>query len=364
MSDILAELKDIEEQAKLDTGLSDFGEGDWREAMLRLTEAAHKEAKLSQIGKISLSFLNHGRLKNRLAIQDWVTRHPEVHEQTIEKSPIILATLPRTGQTASGWIFDCDSSNYALRSWYVKRPCPPPKATGNEDDPRLEQERIASSMIPDELKAMHLYDAEEPDECHYLLSNDFKVPHEIYTMPVHSYYRWVRDEANMKTAYEYYLLQLKILQSNWKGGRWVLKNSPHLLFLDELHEVLPDPHYVQFHRDPLKVLASNCKLSGLLRDMFCEDVDLHEVGESMLQVLCDYLERLLAFRDSGKSRPWIDINFRDFVSDPSAAIESIYTKADIPLSNEGREGMASWVKEHPRDDLGACNSRYIGTLWH
>ena len=201
----------------------------------------------------------YDRLVNRLEIQSWLTKHPAVREDPVE-APLILATLPRTGQTASGWIFDRDASNLALRSWFVKRPCPPPLAEGNEGDPRLAKERASVNAMPKELRKMHLYDADEPDECHYLISNDFKIPHEIYSMQIPSYYRWVRDGADMAAAYRYYFLQLQILQSNTPGRRWVLKNSPHLLFLNELHAVLPDAFFVQFHRDPVKVLFSNCKL--------------------------------------------------------------------------------------------------------
>ena len=50
-------------------------------------------------------------------------------------------------------------------------------------------------------------------------------------------------------------------------------------------------------------------------------VDPHEIGESMLQLLRDYVERLLRFRSSEVSRPWIDVRFSEFVADPLSAVE-------------------------------------------
>ena len=41
--------------------------------------------------------------------------------------------------------------------------------------------------------------------------------------------------------------------------------------------------------------------------MMSDTVDLHEVGAGMLQLLGDYVDRLLEFRSSGVSRPWIDV---------------------------------------------------------
>jgi len=77
-----------------------------------------------------------------------------------------------------------------------------------------------------------------------------------------------------------------------------------------------------------------------------------EVGASMLALLGDYLEGLLRFREESKaSRPWIDVRFRDFVSDPLRAIEGIYAQAGLPLGDDARRAMAAWVATHPRTDL-------------
>ncbi len=346
----------LEREAIERTGLDDFGVGDWREAMARLLEAALREAQLNDAGRAMLRAQVMDRLVNRLEIEDWVSRHPEIRNERVE-APLILTTLPRTGQTAAGWILDRDPANRSLLTWFVKRPCPPPLFGNHEDDPRVARERALVRLMPEELRNMHLYDAEEPDECHFLLSNDFKIPHEIYTMRVPSYYHWTRDEANMRSAYEYYRLQLGLLQSRDPGRRWVLKNSPHLLYLDDLHAVLPDAIFVQFHRDPLKVLASKCRLSVFLRGMMSDHVDLHEIGASMLELLGDYVERLLRFRAKGISRPWIDVRFSQFVADPRSEIERVYEAAGIALSGEARQRMAQWVRKHPRDDLArACTA--------
>jgi hypothetical protein len=256
--------------------------------------------------------------------------------------------LPRTGQTAAGWIFDRDPNNRSLLSWFVKRPVPPPHPGPNDGDPRIARERARLRGLPKELLAMHLNAAEEPDECHWLLSNGFTIPHEIYSLHVPSYYRWVRDEADMAPAYAYYQLQLQLLQSRTPGRRWVLKNSPHLLFLGDLHAVVPDAIFVQFHRDPLAVLASNCRLALILRRLQSDTVDSHEVGASMLGLLGDYLDRLLAFRSQGVSRPWIDVRFSDFVADPLQAIRGVYAAAGLTATESAWRSMAEWVQENPR----------------
>ncbi len=353
------DIESLEREARNRTGLDDFGTGDWREAVGVLLDCAEHEAQLSEPGRAMLRAQLTDRLVNRLEVQDWVARHPEIRDERVE-APLILATLPRTGQTAAGWIFDRDPANRSLLTWFAKRPCPPPLPGSNAGDPRIERERAVVEVMPKEILAMHLTAAEEPDECHWLLSNGLKTPHEIYSMRVPTYYRWVRDDVGMRSTYEYYHLQLQLLQSRTPGRRWVLKNSPHLLYLDHLHAVLPDAIFVHFHRDPLKVLASNCRLAIILRNMASDRVDPHEVGASMLQLLRDYLERLLRFRSSGVSRPWIDVRFSEFVADPLRVVESIYESAGITLVPTAREDMAQWVKEHPREDLRRARAADLG----
>lgn len=344
------DLEAWEREAIARTGLDDFGPGDWRGALERLLEAAEGEARLNEAGRAILRMLTIDRLTNRLQIEAWFQQNPAHLEERVE-APLILATLPRTGQTAAGWILDRDPANRSLLTWFAKRPVPPPAPGDMKDDPRIGFERARVRAMPREVLEMHLYDAEEPDECHWLLSNDMKIPHEIYSMHVPSYYRWVRDRAEMGESYRYFARQLAMLQLPQPPRRWILKNSPHLLFLDALHTVFPDAIYVQFHRDPLKVLASNCKLALMLRRMHSDHVDPTEVGASMLELLGDYVDRLLAFRASGQGRPWIDLSFREFVRDPVTAVEQIYARADLPLDDAARSGMQAWVEEHPRSDL-------------
>ncbi len=80
----------------------------------------------------------------------------------------------------------------------------------------------------------------------------------------------------------------------------------------------------------------------------------------MLQLLRDYIERLLRFRSSGVSRPWIDVIFSEFIADPLCAVEHIYESADIALTPAARDGMAQWVKAHPREDLRRARPADLG----
>ncbi|MCP4242859.1 MAG: sulfotransferase [bacterium] len=350
MGDALLDPAVIERAAAKLTGLEDFGGDDWREALGVLLGAIETEAELTDAGRRLVHGEMVGHLVNRLEIQHWVERHPEIRNEVIA-APLVIATLPRTGQTAAGWLMHRDPGNRSLISWQAKRPCPPPGLGVAADDPRIVKARAAAAATPGELRAMHLTGAEEPDECHWLLSNACRTPHQIYAMRVPSHYAWARAAA-MRSAYVYHRLQLQLLQWRLPPARWVLKNSPHLLFLEDLAAVYPDAHFVQFHRDPLEILASNCSLALFLRRMRSEAVDPHEIGESILRLLCDYVEALLRFRRAPGARPWIDVAYTDFIADPLREVERIYGAAGISMSPETRTRMAKWIEENPRGRHG------------
>lgn len=338
----------IETEARRKTGLENFGTGNWREGIEVLADSAEAEARLNETGLGILRAEILAQLVNRLEIEDWAERHPEIRDERIE-APIILATLPRTGQTAAGWIFDRDRDNRALYTWQAKHPVPPPLPDSDSTDPRIATERANAANMPADVLRMHLSDAEEPDECHWLISNAFRGAHQIYSMHVPTHYTWSVDQTDMAEAYAYYRLQLQLLQSRTPGRRWVLKNSPHLLHLDDLHAALPGAHYVQFHRDPLAVVASNCHLTVLLRGMRSDEVDHHEIGAAVVRLLHDYVTRTLRFRDKNVTRPWVDVDFAHFVEDPLREVESIYARLGIELSSAARMAMAQWVEQNPRD---------------
>ena len=171
------DLDKITERVVKQAGLDDFGPPGWRDPLVRLLQSATEEAHLNETGQAILHMQIADRLTNRLQIQKWVMDHPKVHDLRVE-APLVLATLPRTGQTAAGWILDRDPANRSLLRWFVKRPVPPPRPEDIRSDPRIALEQDHVGYLPQAVLDMHLSDAEEPDECHWLLSNDMKVPHE------------------------------------------------------------------------------------------------------------------------------------------------------------------------------------------
>ena len=80
-------------------------------------------------------------LRQRLQVEDWYRRHPEIDDDAID-APLFGLGLPRTGSTALSFLLAQDPDIRYLRSWESAEPCPPP-STVQGDDPRIPPEQRA-----------------------------------------------------------------------------------------------------------------------------------------------------------------------------------------------------------------------------
>src|SRR3954453_9060567 len=131
----MAEHDDLMDAARAQTGLDDFGGDSFREGLVILGQGLLHEAKPNAMGEEAMRGRIVGLLAQRLQIEDWFRRPPEMAEEPIE-APLIGLGLPRTGSTALSFLLAEDPTTRSLRLWEWGQPCPPP-STVDPPDPRI-----------------------------------------------------------------------------------------------------------------------------------------------------------------------------------------------------------------------------------
>ena len=203
------------DEARTATGLQDFGPEDFLQRLDLLLDEWGNDTGITNIGRLTLRNKLLGFAKNRLLIQDLLARHPEIHEQTIDR-PIIVAGLPRSGTTHLLNLLAADKRLRALPLWESYEPVPMPgeAATADANDPRYQrcqqQWDMMRQMTP-YLAAMHPMNPDHIHEELELMGPDFASYN--FEWLSHSP-RW-RDHylANDQTPhYRYMKTVLKILQ--------------------------------------------------------------------------------------------------------------------------------------------------------
>jgi hypothetical protein len=337
------ELLDV---ARRETGLDDFGNDSFREGLEILVRALREEAQLNEIGELALRHRILGYLGQRLQIEDWYRRHPEIDDEPIDE-PLIGLGLPRTGSTALSFLLGEDPGARSLRRWESAQPCPPP-STVQPPDPRIEQAEAEVEMqrrTTPRVLTLVPSTATGPFECQDMMALDFKSQLFQAFAYVPSYSKWLLD-ADLTSTYRYERRTLKLLQWGAPARPWRLKCPTHLLFLEHLDKSFPDARFVMTHRDPTEVILSVADVYAEVSKMFTDGIDPVYLGELNVEHWSIGMQRALAFRDAGNDDRFYDIDFRAMQRDPIGEVGGLYEWLGETVTGEFEAGMRRWWTEN------------------
>jgi hypothetical protein len=339
----------ILEQAARETGLDDFGPTTYREPLEVLTAAIRDEGALSEFGQVSVHTLLVGLAKNRLFVQELLTREPQIRDVSIER-PIVIVGQPRTGTTHLHNLLSSDPALRSLPYWESMCPVPPP---GQAD------ERIAAAEMATEFTnaamplfvRMHEMDAHHVHEEIQILAMEFATMLFDSMMPLPSYREWYK--AHDHTPHYEYLRTVMQAMTHLRGGdRWVLKSPQHLEQLPVLHRVFPDATVLITHRDPVSVTASLVAMLSYTARLQQASPDPLAIGAYWRRQEKEMLDAVVRDRDVVPASHSLDVLFTEFMADDLAMVERIYHLAEQPLDASARHAHERYLAGHQRDRHG------------
>jgi len=348
--------------ARKRSGLGDFEDQSFREPLRLLLGDLDREGALHTFGRFYVRAFFAGLLRNRLQLEDWWRRHPEILEGEI-RAPLFILGLPRTGTTLMQNLLSADPRARFLRFWEAAEPCPPPSRDTFASDPRrafYAQWLRRLDYLSPHLRAMHEFELEGPEECYALLSNTMVGVHFHWIYDAPSYQPWLARQ-DLRPSYEFFRRALLLLQWKWPGRHWVLKSPVHLQAVGALLAVFPDARIVQMHRDPTKVAASICSLAATLRGLGNDRLDPLAFGDLMMTSLGEGIDRCMEVRTATGSRAFHDVHYDDLLRDPLAAVRGIWERFDIEPDAEAEANMRRLLAERPQHKHGV--HRYSLEQW-
>ena len=336
----MASCKALLDIARSETGLDDFGVDTFREGLEILVGSLREEARLNALGEKVLHDRIVGHLKQRLQIEDWYRRHPEIDAEPIT-APLIGISLPRTGSTALSFLLAEDPNARSLRRMEAAQPCPPPSTlhgAGKVDNDSAMQAAAG-------LKAHVPSGSDAPAECQDLMALDFKSQIFQAFAQVPSYSQWLLD-ADLTSTYLYERRALKLLQWGFPARPWRIKCPTHLIYLKYLDAAFPDARFVMTHRDPTDVMLSVVDVYADIVAKFTDRLDMAYLAEMNITQWSEGMRRALAFRDDGNDERFYDIHFRAMHDDPVGQVRGLYAWLGEPVSEAFAQGMAHWWREN------------------
>ena len=339
----MIDVRELVDTARARAGSDDFGPDTWREGLEVLVRALNDEANLNELGVAVFVDQIVANLVNRLEVEQWYARHPEIADEEIV-APLFGLGMPRTGSTATSFLVACDHSRRSLRTWEAAMPCPPPELATQHTDARIATSQaiidMTNEMFPD-FVGMLPTSAVGPQECILLMAMDFRSQVFAGMALIPTYTDWLLG-CDMEPAYRYHRRVLKLLQWHCPPDRWWLKSPAHMHSIRALDAVYPTARFVMSHRDVATVLPSVCALTDALSGVLTERPDPVLIGAQQSVLWAEALRRVVEFRDGPHGARFFDVSFDDLQADPVGAVERLYRDLGDDLTPGTRQRMQAW----------------------
>ncbi len=324
------------------------------EALQRLDRSLTSEASLKPMGRLMAYADLKRMLKNNFLVTRTVANNPDMAAQTI-RSPLFIVGMPRTGSSFLHNLMACDRQWRAPMYWETLYPCPPTPA----DAPDPKRVRSAGRdfglfhLMAPAYRKIYMYGAMKAAECIAVMAMSFESPRFGFTYRVPSYWNWIQEHG-VKGGYAFEYRFLQMLQSASPALSWLLKAPAHMMHLRTLLEVFPDARIVFTHRHPSEVIPSIASNTWTLRRVFSHRSSKTEVGAEELDRWLAGWQHTSSLRENRRIQPdrYFDLLYRDLISDPMAAVDTIYRYFGLTLDEDSRQAMHTFLTENRRNRHG------------
>lgn len=343
----------IIQRARDVAGFENFHCDSFREGLEILSADLDHSPLLDERGRAAIEQTFVNLLAQRLRVDDWHARHPELSQTPVER-PVFIVGMPRTGTTAVSYLLDADPARRSLLKWEVWGGVPPAPSGQLRTDPRclamVEAERKAATS---EIAVMHHEDANGPSECTFVVAQDFRSAFLEALHPAPAYRDWYL-RTRMTSAYQVHKRMLQVLQST-NGGTWNLKMPSHALFIEDLLETYPDARIIWTHRDPYKTMGSLISLIHGTHRRFCPDSDtMAYCADHYPRQISGHALRMMAAEDKGvlHAGNCFHLFYHEMLADPIGEMKRIYAWLGDDLTPEVEANMLAWLRSKPQGHFG------------
>jgi hypothetical protein len=331
-------VEDLLETAGRKTNLDDWGDPWFQEALTAILDSVNQEGKLTFFGRFSIRQVLIENLCSRLRIIEVLKRFPEIQQQKIQK-PIVITGWYRTGTTHLHNLLASHPDVRAPLFWELRHPCPTVDPRTTDPKRQIRKVQLASKIhryLAPGFSEVHPLEAEKPEECLHLFDKACAGTTPFVISEAKSFAWWLLDHG-FQHGYDFYKIQLQLL--NWlrPGQRWVLKWPYHLWHLNTLMKTFPDATIIHLHRDPAEAIPSVCNLAALARSSFCESIDNEALGKFWLDYYETGLARGFTAREKAAADQVIDVRYPDLKKNPLSVINQIQNIISL-------DGFEAWTE--------------------
>jgi hypothetical protein len=355
-------IQDLLAVATRRTGMHDFGDVSFTDPLRRLLGAVSSESALSLVGRMATRWDVVRFLSNLLRLRAAERNRPGILAEPIER-PMFITGLPRSGTTFLHRLMLVDPANRAPLVWETIYPYPDRDVAIDRRRNRVAHQLRTFERLAPEFRALHPLEADSPQECSEITAHVFRSLRFDTNYQIPSYRAWLdADVERHLPAYRFHKRFLQHLQAQSRPerppARWVLKCPEHLFALQAIRTVYPDARLVFVHRDPVRVLLSQARLTEVLRRPFTRRLDRALIGRDETARWLDGTRRMMEVGDdAGLPAPVCHVHHMDLIADPVATVDAVYRHFGEQLPVAAGVGIERYVKAHPNGGYGRHDYR-------
>lgn len=331
------------------TGLGEWGEPIFRSGLNALLDSLEGMPGLSPLGVVTYDKMIRQALVNRLRFHDC-----SIPRRDLE-APVIITGLPRSGTTALHRLLALDPLFHAPPLWELLDPFADTGASFRRWRTTA-QIAFKNRLLPD-LDQKHYTRADTAEECTLLLANSLASSIFWDLTPLDGYLEWYQS-VDQRPVYVEYRRQLEVLQARHPGRRLLLKAPAHVGNLAVLHEIVPEAHLIQTHRDPTKAFFSHCSLRETLSSLVTVQPDRAAIADHVRRVFEHDLRANVMFHDNEPGAV-TDVACSSIRREPADVRRGIYSRIGLAWD----ETASGRVADAGRSSSGPGGHRYSHDGW-
>jgi hypothetical protein len=314
----------------------------WRLPFRLLCADLEERAGLSPLGRIMANGQLVGLLRGRCRAERLLARHPEIHDEPVER-PIIIMGPMRSGSTRLQRLLACDPRLEWTRLYETLFPVP----AGRHDRRRI----AAAAAIHTTLRTLnpavqriHPSGPLRPDEEFGYLAASFHSAQFAVQWDVPNFVA-AEDRRDLgQVARELRtLLRINSWARGGATGPWLLKCPAYSGMAEALVEVFPDARLICLSRDPAKVIASSASLVFEQRRIHSDTVEARDIGPEWLARTVARQASLAEARRRHPEVPAFDLHYDAMNADWEGVMHRLYRFLEMDLTLKTRTAMRRYM---------------------
>jgi hypothetical protein len=309
-----------------------------------ICEAIEQNNTLNNLGrKVLIRQLAHNIINNCM-IRRRLEENPAIARNPLP-SPVFIIGLPRTGTSLLHRLLALDTENRTLKLHEALTPAGIPE----------QRERYAETwsavmnrIIPGTRHMIEI-DTTSPVECCFLKRNSLLCRSLGYQAALGDLEQSLLSARKMNECYDFYKLQLQLLEQESTSGRWLLKCPSHFPAIEHIYSRFPDAAIICTSRDITETVSSFSSLISTIRSGLSRNLSREKVALELMQGIRLQMEIHRRFKNGERITR---IHYPELTADPVGSVSEIYHRNRFHYSTRFEKAMIAWLRKNPHQKHG------------